>query len=148
MTVKERISLYEKLYKNCKAVEPVAQMGYRDKTPLGKLDLLRELVTVLVDKNHYYGAICPTVTAWVRRSNYVASTREIYIGEPDMRDFLIGFREHLQNEARDPEKEELLYEGNEGITKRVLFRETTSTLYGYDDSIAWAEMVLKRAGWY
>lgn len=147
MTIAERVELYKKLHKNCKAVEPVAKIrakGYQSKTPLGRLDLLRECVSDLVSKDGY-NCLCPTITCWERDNNYVKGTYEIYLTEPDLEGFLHQFRHHLQNLARDPEKEDLLYEGNEGITKKVLFssKETNYTLYGEDDAIAWSEMVLE-----
>lgn len=55
------------------------------------------------------------------------------------------FRFHLQRIARDPKREDVLIEGNEGITKRLLFSEAKHTLEGWDDAQAWAEMVIKKA---
>ena len=147
MTIPERIKLYEDLYKNCKAVLPVAEIldGFDDKSQLDKLEILRDCTTKLVSKEGYYGCICPTVTPWVRVSNYVSSTNEIYLTQPQIKDFLRMFRLHLQNMARDPGKEDLLTEGNEGITKAVLYKKAESKLYGWDDARAWAEMVIQRA---
>ena len=146
MRIAERIELYERLYKSCKAVEPVAQImgSFEGATPLGRLDLLRECVSRLVAKEAY-GCYCPTVTSWVQMSHYVPATFEIYVAEPDIKDFLIGFRFHLQRLARDPKQGDLLIEGNEGITKRLLFSEAEHTLEGWDDAQAWAEMVIKKA---
>lgn len=147
MTIEERVGLYHKLYKNCKAVGTVAGVrlkGYNSATPLVKLELLRELVSDMVSSEKY-DCYCPTVTCWERDNNYVKGTFEIYLMEPDLEGFLHQFRHHLQNLARDPDKEDLLIEGNEEITKKVLFgsRETNYTLYGEDDAIAWSKMVLE-----
>ena len=146
MRIAERIELYERLYKSCKAVEPVALImgSFEGATPLGRLDLLRDCVSRLVAKEGY-GCYCPTVTSWVQMSHYVPATYEIYVAEPDIKDFLIGFRFHLQRLARDPKQEDLLIEGNDGITKRLLFSEAEHTLEGWDDAQAWAQMVLDRA---
>lgn len=146
MRIAERIELYERLYKSCKAVEPVALImgSFEGATPLGRLDLLRDCVSRLVAKQCYH-CYCPVITCWVRCSNYVGQTFEIYLSEPDIRDFLQMFRFHLQRLARDPKQEDLLIEGNEGITKRLLFSEAEHTLEGWDDAQAWAQMVLDRA---
>ena len=145
MKISERVELYERLYKSCKAVEPVALIWDRfdGATPLGRLVLLRECVSRLVSED-CYGCYCPTITSWVQMSHYVPTTFEIYVAEPDIKDFLIGFRFHLQRLARDPKQKDLLIEGNEGITKRLLFSEAEHTLEGWDDAQAWAQMVIKR----
>ena len=145
MTIAERVELYKKLYKECKAVVPVAEIvgGFESATPLTRLDRLRECTTKLVGKDGYYGCICPTVTAFYQPTTYVRATNEIMVSEPDIKDFLRMFRLHLQNMARDPAKEDLLIEGNEGITKQVLFKEAECKLYGWDDAVAWADMILE-----
>lgn len=146
MRIAERIELYKRLYNSCKAVEPVALImgSFEGATPLGRLDLLRDCVSRLVSQECYH-CYCPIVTSWVQMSHYVPATYEIYVAEPDIKDFLIGFRFHLQRLARDPKQEDLLIEGNEGITKRLLFSEAEHTLEGWDDAQAWAQMVLDRA---
>lgn len=147
MTIAERVELYKSLYKNCKALVPVAEIigGFDDKTPIERLEALRDCTTKLVSKEGYYGAICPTVTAFYQPTTYVRATNEIMVSEPDIKDFLRMFRLHLQNMARDPAKEDLLIEGNDGVTKQVLFKEAESKLYGWDDCVAWADMVIERA---
>jgi hypothetical protein len=146
MTIAERAELYDRLYKSCKAVEAVSLIlgKFDGATPLERLDLLRECVSRLVSKD-CYDCYAPTVTSWVRCSNYVAQTYEIYVAEPDIKAFLEMFRFHLQRIARDPKREDVLIEGNEGITKRILFTEAEHTLEGWDDAQAWAQMVLDRA---
>ena len=146
MTVAERAELYERLYKSCKAVDPVATLlgQFSEASPLDQLELLREALSRLVSKEGY-NCYCPTITLWVRCSNYVAQTYEIYLAEPDIKDFLVMFRFHLQRIARDPEREDVLIEGNEGIDLKLLYSEAVHTLQGWDDALAWAEAVLRRA---
>lgn len=146
MTIKKRAELYERLYRSCKAVEPVVTLleSFSGASPLDQLELLRETLSRLVSED-CYECYCPTLTLWVRCSNYAAQTYEIYLAEPDIKDFLVMFRFHLQRIARDPKREDVLIEGNEGITKRLLFSEAEHTLEGWDDAQAWAEMVIKKA---
>ena len=146
MTVAERAELYERLYKSCKAVDPVATLlgQFSEASPLDQLELLREALSRLVSKDGY-DCYCPVIVCWVRCSNYVAQTYEIYLAEPDIKDFLVMFRFHLQRIARDPEREDVLIEGNEGIDLKLLYSEAVHTLQGWDDALAWAEAVLRRA---
>ena len=46
MTIEERVELYKSLYKECKALEPVANTlakGYKQADPRKRLELIREL---------------------------------------------------------------------------------------------------------
>ena len=146
MQINERVELYERLYKNCKAIKPVVALldNFSGANPLKQLELLRETLSQLISKDGY-NCYCPTLTLWVRCSNYVAQTYEIYLAEPDIRDFLVMFRFHLQRIARDPEREDVLIEDNDGINLRLLYSEGVHTLPGWDDALAWAEMVIKKA---
>ena len=50
MTIEERVELYKSLYKECKALEPVANTlakGYKQADPRKRLELIRELDTEL-----------------------------------------------------------------------------------------------------
>lgn len=143
MTTDERVKLYRGLFPECKALEPVANAyakGWQNSTPLQRLELLRELDTELAE---LYRVFIPVITCWVRDNNYVASTKEIYIGEPDLEGFLHQFRHHLQNIAREQERKLLLVEDNPEIDSRIPYREAVSTLYGEDDAKAWAKMIME-----
>lgn len=143
MTIEERVKLYKDLFPECKALEPVANTyakGYKNGTPLQRLELLRELDTELAE---LYMVVIPVITCWVRDSNYVASTREIYIGEPDLESFLHQFRHHLQNIAREQERKFLLVEDDLKIDSRIPYKDNNSMLYGEDDAKAWARMIME-----
>lgn len=52
MTIEERVELYKSLYKECKALEPVANTlakGYKQADPRKRLELIRELDTELAE---------------------------------------------------------------------------------------------------
>lgn len=143
MTIEQRIKLYKDLFPECKALEPVANTyakGWKNATPLQRLELLRELDTELAELYHL---IIPVITCWVRDDNYVASTREIYLGEPDLEGFLHQFRHHLQNEARVQERKLLLVEDDPKIESRIPYWDTQHTLYGEDDARAWSKMIME-----
>lgn len=145
MTIEERVKLYKNLFPECKALEPVAHIlakGYKGGTSLQRLELLRELDTELAEA---YNVFIPVITCWVRDDNYVAGTKEIYLGEPDLEGFLHQFRHHLQNEARVQERKLLLVEDNIEIDYRIPFKEAVSTLYGEDDAKAWSKFILEEA---
>ena len=143
MTIDERIELYKQIFKDCKALEPVSNIltkGYQQATPLQRLELLRELDTDLAE---LYRVFIPVITCWVRDNNYVASTKEIYLGEPDLEGFLHQFRHHLQNEARVQERKLLLVEENKELDSKIPFKDAISTLYGEDDAKAWSRFLLQ-----
>ena len=87
----------------------------------------------------------PVITCWVRDDNYAASTKEIYLGEPDLEGFLHQFRHHLQNEARVQERKLLLVEDNIEVDYRIPFKEIVYNLYGEDDAKAWSKFILEEA---
>lgn len=143
MRIDERVELYKKIFKDCKALEPVSNIlekGYKQATPLQRLELLRELDIELAE---LYRVFIPVITCWVRDNNYVASTKEIYLGEPDLEGFLHQFRHHLQNEARVQERKLLLVEEDPKIDSRLPYREAVSTLYGEDDAVAWTKTIME-----
>ena len=110
MTIEERVELYKSLYKECKALEPVANTlakGYKQADPRKRLELIRELDTELAE---VYMVRIPVITCGVRDDNYVHSTKEIYLADPDLEAFLHQFRHHLQNEARELSRKYLLME--------------------------------------
>lgn len=143
MTIDERVELYKRIFKDCKALEPVSNIltkGYQQATPLQRLELLRELDTDLAE---LYRVFIPVITCWVRDNNFVASTKEIYLGEPELEGFLHQFRHHLQNEARVQERKLLLVEENKELDSKIPFKDAISTLYGEDDALAWSRFLLE-----
>ena len=145
MTVEERAHVYKGLFKACKALEPVAQAyakGYADATPIERLEIIRELDTVLAER---YNVFIPVITCWVRDDSYVASTKEIFLGEPTLEGFLHQFRHHLQNEAREQSRRHLLVEEDKSLDYKLPFKYTEYTMYGEDDARAWTRFLLETA---
>lgn len=143
MTLEERVQLYKELFKECKAIGAVSAVyakGFEQGTPLQRLELLRELDTELAD---IYNVWIPVITCFTRDDNYVQSTKEIYLGEPDLEGFLHQFRHHLQNEARENERKFLLVEDNVDLDYRISYKEAKHLLYGEDDARAWSKMILE-----
>lgn len=144
MKIEERVELYKKIFKNCKAIEPVANMmakGYKKKSfNEDKLELLRELDTDLAE---VYGVFIPVITCYVRDNSYVRETKEIFLGEPELVGFLHQFRHHLQNEARAQERRHLLVEDNTDLDYRLPYREAVHPLFGEDDAVAWSKMIME-----
>lgn len=143
MTIDKRVELYKKLFPECKALEPVASTyakGYKSATPQGKLDLIRELDTELAE---LYRVRIPVITVGVRDNNYVFQTKEIFLSDPDIEGFLHQFRHHLQNEAREQERKLLLVEDDPKIDSSIPYKDGSSMLYGEDDAVAWAKMVME-----
>lgn len=65
MTIEERVELYKSLYKECKALEPVANTlakGYKQADPRKRLELIRELDTELAE---VYMVRIPVITCGV-----------------------------------------------------------------------------------
>lgn len=145
MDLVERVESYKEIFKECKALEPVSMAlakGYKSGTPLQRLEILRELDTELAD---VYSVEIPVMTVWVRDSNYVTSTREIFLMEPDLESFLHQFRHHLQNEARKPQYKYLLVENNTEADYRIPYKDCVYQMQGEDDARAWARMVIELA---
>lgn len=143
MTIEERVKLYKELFPDCKALEPVAHTlgkGFKQGSPLQRLELLRELDTELAEA---YNVVIPVITCWVRDDNYVRATKEIYLGEPTLEGFLHQFRHHLQNEARLEKRSLLLVEDNKDIDSRLPYKEAVSTLEGEDDARSWSRFIIE-----
>lgn len=143
MTIEERVELYKSLYKECKALEPVANTlakGYKQADPRKRLELIRELDTELAE---VYMVRIPVITCGVRDDNYVHSTKEIYLADPDLEAFLHQFRHHLQNEARELSRKYLLMEDAPKADYRIPYREANSMLYGEDDAVAWSRFLIE-----
>ena len=143
MTIEERIELYKSLYKECKALEPVANTlakGYKQADHRKRLELIRELDTELAE---VYMVRIPVITCGVRDNSYVLQTKEIYLADPELEAFLHQFRHHLQNEARELSRKYLLMEDDPKTDYRIPYREANSMLYGEDDAVAWSRFLIE-----
>ena len=126
MTIEERVELYKSLYKECKALEPVANTlakGYKQADPRKRLELIRELDTELAE---VYMVRIPVITCGVRDNSYVLQTKEIYLADPELEAFIHQFRHHLQNEARELSRKYLLMEDDPKADYRIPYREANS----------------------
>jgi hypothetical protein len=138
MTIQERVNLYKSLFSQCKAEDPVkAYVPPID--GLDALEAIRDLNTTLSD---LYMVEIPVITCWVRDSNYVPETREIYLTEPDLKDYLHCFRHHLQNIERRYERRGITTEGDQEKAL-IPYQECIYRLRGEDDAVAWSLMLLE-----
>ena len=133
MTIDERVALYKKLFKECKAL-PIIQGFTMPASRIGSLEAIRKLNTDLSDA---YKVSLPVITVWVRDDSYVPETGEIYLTEPELEPFLHQFRHHLQNVERLYERRGLLTEGDTTLS-RVPYENCLYMLRGEDDAIAWS----------
>lgn len=137
MTIEERVKLYRKIFKVCKA--KIALESFI--LPVDKLEALeaiRALNTTLAD---LYMVSIPVITVWVRDNSYVPETGEIYLTEPELEAFLHQFRHHLQNVERKYERRGLTTEGNLEQAK-IPYEECVYKLRGEDDAIAWSRFLV------
>ena len=138
MKIDDRVKLYKKLFKPCKALE--ALKGFI--LPVDRieaLEALRELNTALSDA---YKVSIPVITVWVRDNSYVPETGEIYLTEPELEAFLHQYRHHLQNVERKYERRGLTTEDKLDIAD-IPYKDCLYKLRGEDDSIAWARFLVK-----
>lgn len=146
MTIEERVELYKKKFHDCRAIDPVRELicieKFYDKAGLEALEKIRELNTKLTD---LYMVSLPVITVWVRDSNYVQATEEIYLVEPVLEDFLHQFRHHLQNIERKYERRGLTAEGNNALSWKIPYENTIYRMYGEDDAIAWSRFIIELA---
>lgn len=147
MTIRDRVELYKKVFKDSGAVEIVREFMEGSLWITGdrfeKLEAIRSLNTKLSD---FYQVCIPVITVWVRDSNYVAATGEIYLTEPELEDFLHQFRHHLQNIERRHERRGLTAEGiiDKNVWK-IPYWDTIHRMYGEDDALAWSKFVIEVA---
>lgn len=145
MTIQERVELYKSLFPECRAIKAYKQIiiakGFRIASQQEKIELIRELDTVLADA---YNVTIPVITFFVRDDNYVKATKEIFLTEPAVEPFLHCFRHHLQNEAREQSKKLLLVEEKK-IDSRIPYRDTIYTMEGEDDARAWSRFIVEEA---
>jgi hypothetical protein len=141
MLIVDRVDFYKSYFSDCKAVDPVKTLLHKG-VPVDKLDALEALRALNTELSDLYMVEIPVITCWVRDSNYVPETREIYLTEPDLKDFLHQFRHHLQNIERRYERRGLTTEGNQEIAL-IPYQECIFKLRGEDDAIAWSKMLLE-----
>lgn len=147
MTIRERVELYNKVFKNSVAIEPVREFMNKCDWVTGddfeRLECIRSLNTEL---SGVYQVSIPVITVWVRDNNYVAATGEIYLTEPDLEGFLHQFRHHLQNVERKYERRGLTAEGSmDKNVWRLPYKDTIHRMYGEDDARAWSKFVIEAA---
>ena len=144
MEISERVDLYKKLFKDAKAIKPVKRYFSKGSYPdqWAVLEALRELNTELAD---LYQIEIPVITCWVRDSNYVPETREIYLAEAEIEGFLHQWRHHLQNIERRYERRGLCIEGIKGTPYDMPYTDCVYALRGEDDAIAWSKAIIKLA---
>lgn len=141
MWIEDRVSLYKSYWSDCKAVEPVRKL-LKAGVPVDKLEALEAIRALDTELSDLYMVEIPVVTCWVRDSNYVPETREIYLTEPDLKDFLHCFRHHLQNIERRYERRGLTTEGNQDLAL-LPYQDCIYKLRGEDDAVAWSTMLLE-----
>lgn len=137
MWIEDRVSLYKSYWSDCKAVEPVRKL-LKAGVPVDKLEALEAIRALDTELSDLYMVEIPVITCWVRDSNYVPETREIYLTEPDLKDFLHCFRHHLQN----IERRGLTTEGNQDLAL-LPYQDCIYKLRGEDDAVAWSTMLLE-----
>ena len=137
MKIPDRVKLYKKVFKECKAL-PIVQEFIMPENRLEVLEAIRKLNTDLADA---YMVSIPVITVWVRDNSYVPETGEIYLTEPELEPFLHQFRHHLQNIERKYERRGLTTEGDP-VLARVPYEDTIYHMRGEDDAIAWAKFLV------
>lgn len=147
MTIRERVELYKKVFKDSVAIEPVREFMNKCDWITGddfeRLECIRSLNTEL---SGVYQVSIPVITVWVRDNNYVSATGEIYLTEPDLEGFLHQFRHHLQNVERKYERRGLTAEGSmDKNVWRLPYKDTIHRMYGEDDARAWSKFVIEAA---
>lgn len=147
MTIRERVEMYKKVFKDSVAIEPVKEFMNKCDWITGddfeRLECIRSLNTEL---SGVYQVSIPVIIVWVRDNNYVAATGEIYLTEPDLEGFLHQFRHHLQNVERKYERRGLTAEGSmDKNVWRLPYKDTIRRMYGEDDARAWSKFVIEAA---
>ena len=141
MEIRDRVDLYKRYWSDCKASEPVRKL-IKAGVPVDKLEALEVIRALDTELSDLYMVEIPVITCWVRDSNYVPETREIYLTEPDLKDFLHCFRHHLQNIERRYERRGLTTEGNQDLAL-LPYQDCIYKLRGEDDAVAWSTMLLE-----
>lgn len=144
MEIRDRVDLYKQYFRDCKAVEPVRKL-LKAGVPVDRIEALEAIRALNTELSDLYMVEIPVITCWVRDSNYVIETREIYLTEPDLKDFLHNFRHHLQNIERRYERRGLTVEGKQELAQ-IPYKDCMYKLRGEDDAIAWSIMLLELCG--
>ena len=137
MKIADRVKLYKKVFKDCKAL-PIVQEFIMPENRLEALEAIRKLNTDLADA---YMVSIPVITVWVRDNSYVPETGEIFLTEPELEPFLHQFRHHLQNIERKYERRGLTVENNPELVK-IPYEDCLYMLRGEDDAIAWTKFLV------
>lgn len=138
MRIQERVNLYKKIFKECKAL-PLVQ-GFV--MPVGKIEALEAIRALNTELADAYMVSLPVITVWVRDNSYVPETGEIYLTEPELEPFLHQFRHHLQNVERKYERRGLTTEGNLEQAQ-VPYKDCIYNLRGEDDAVAWSQFLIE-----
>ena len=137
MIIEDRVTLYKKIFKDCKAL-PIVQ-GFT--LPADKLEALEAIRNLNTELSNAYMVSLPVITVWVRDNSYVPETGEIYLTEPELEPFLHQFRHHLQNVERRYERRCLTTEGKQELAK-IPYEKCLYMLRGEDDAIAWSKFLI------
>lgn len=138
MRIQDRVTLYKKIFKECKAL-PLVQSFVM---PLGKIEALEAIRALNTELADAYMVSLPVITVWVRDNSYVPETGEIYLTEPELEPFLHQFRHHLQNVERKYERRGLTTEGNLEQAQ-VPYKDCIYNLRGEDDAVAWSRFLME-----
>lgn len=145
MWIEDRIELYKQYFSDCcKALDPVKRL-LKAGVPVDKIEALEAIRALDTELSDLYMVEIPVITCWVRDSNYVPETREIYLTEPDLKAFLHQFRHHLQNVERRYERRGLTTEGKQDLAQ-LPYKDCVYSLRGEDDALAWSAMLLELCG--
>lgn len=140
MLIKDRVILYKKIFKECKAILPVRDFVVKS----DRIEALEEIRKLNTELGDLYQISLPVITCWVRDNSYVPETGEIYLSEPELKSFLHQWRHHLQNVERKYERRGLTVEGNMDYYK-IPYEDTIYGLRGEDDAIAWVKVIMELA---
>ena len=138
MRIQDRVKLYKKIFKECKAL-PLVQ-GFV--MPVGKIEALEAIRALNTELADAYMVSLPVITVWVRDNSYVPETGEIYLTEPELEPFLHQFRHHLQNVERKYERRGLTTEGNLEQAQ-IPYKDCIYNLRGEDDAVAWSQFLIE-----
>ena len=139
MEIRKRVELYKSLFgADCKALEAVK--GFI--LPVDRLEALEAVRGLNTELSNLYMVSLPAITVWVRDTNYVAATGEVYLTEPELEPFLHCFRHHLQNVERKYERRGLTTEDKLELAG-IPYKDTVYKMWGEDDAVAWSRFLIE-----